>query len=60
MNEKIKIREIDKFFLAAIHGVPNKESDTLKGYLLKDEKTKTVRVYEKKRHQRRKGDNHEI
>ena len=47
MNEKIKRREIDKFYLAAIHGVPKKESDTLKGYLLKDEKTKTVRVYDK-------------
>ena len=47
MNEKIKRREIDKFYLAAIHGVPKKESDTLKGYLIKDEKTKTVRVYDK-------------
>ncbi len=47
MNEKIKKREIDKFYLAAIHGVPKKETDTLKGYLLKDEKTKTVRVYDK-------------
>ncbi len=47
MNEKIKRREIDKFYLAAIHGVPKKESDTLRGYLLKDENTKTVRVYDK-------------
>ncbi len=47
MNEKIKKREIDKFYLAAIHGVPKKESDTLRGYLLKDEKTKTVKVYDK-------------
>ncbi len=47
MNEKIKNREIDKFYLAAIHGIPEKSKDTLTGYLLKDEKTKTVRVYTK-------------
>ena len=47
MNEKIKLREIDKFYLAAIHGVPKKKEDTLRGYLLKDEKTKSVRVYDK-------------
>ena len=47
MNEKIKTREIDKFYLAAVHGIPTKKEDTLKGYLLKDEKTNTVRVYDK-------------
>lgn len=47
MNEKIKLREIDKYYLAAIHGIPNKEQDTLYGYLLKDEKANKVRVYEK-------------
>ena len=45
MNEKIKEREIDKFYLAAVHGIPKKSSDTLTGYLLKDEKTNTVKVY---------------
>ncbi len=47
MNEKIKAREIDKFYLAAVHGIPKKESDTLTGFILKDEKTKTVTVYDK-------------
>ena len=47
MNEKIKYREIDKFYLAAVHGVPKPESATIKGYLLKDEKQNIVRVYEK-------------
>ena len=47
MNEKIKERQIDKFYLAAIHGIPKKSEDTLYGYLLKDEKTNTVRVYDK-------------
>ena len=47
MNEKIKLREIDKYYLAAVHGIPDKKEDTLYGYLLKDEKANKVRVYEK-------------
>ncbi len=47
MNEKIRAREIDKFYLAAIHGVPKKSEDTLYAYLIKDERTNTVRVYDK-------------
>ena len=47
MNEKIKERQIDKFYLAAIHGIPEKKEATLRGYLIKDERTNTVRVYDK-------------
>lgn len=47
MNEKIKNREIDKFYLAAVKGIPEKKSAVLKGYLLKDSKTNTVKVYDK-------------
>ena len=47
MNEKIKNREIDKFYLAAVHGIPSPESATIKGYLLKDEKSNLVKVYDK-------------
>ena len=47
MNEKIKKREIDKFYLAAVHGIPKPESATIKGYLLKDDKKNIVRVYDK-------------
>ena len=47
MNEKIKLREIDKFYLAAVHGIPKPAEALLTGYLLKDEKTNTVRVYDK-------------
>ena len=47
INEKIKLREIDKFYLAAIHGLPDPRENTIRGYLLKDEKTNTVRVYDK-------------
>ena len=47
MNEKIKARQIDKFYLAAVHGIPKKKEDTLYGYLLKDEKNNIVRVWDK-------------
>lgn len=47
MNEKIKNRELDKFYLAAVHGIPEKKEDTLYGYLLKDDKNNIVRVYDK-------------
>ena len=46
MNEKIKNREIEKFYLCAVHGIPAPKEATLSGYLLKDEKTNTVRIYE--------------
>ncbi len=47
MNEKIKLREVDKFYLCAVHGIPEKREDTLRGFLLKDEKTNTVKVFKK-------------
>ena len=47
MNEKIKNREIDKFYLAAVHGIPSKKEDTLYGYLRKDDKKNIVTVYDK-------------
>ncbi len=47
MNEKIKRREIDKFYLAAVHGIPKPEAATIKGWLLKDDKKNIVRVYDK-------------
>lgn len=40
--EKIKSRELDKFYLAVIHGVPKKKSDTLEGYLSKDSEKNKV------------------
>ncbi|MBQ8689939.1 MAG: RluA family pseudouridine synthase [Clostridia bacterium] len=46
MNEKIKAREIDKFYLAAVHGVPKAQEATLTAYLLKNEQTKTVKIYD--------------
>jgi 23S rRNA pseudouridine955/2504/2580 synthase len=47
MNAKIKAREIDKYYLAAVHGIPREKEKTLHGYLLKDEKTNSVRVWDK-------------
>ncbi len=47
MNEKIKNREIDKFYLAAVHGIPKPEKATITGFLKKDEKNNTVRVWDK-------------
>ena len=47
MNEKIKLREIDKFYLAAVHGIPTPTEATISGYLLKDDKNNIVRVYDK-------------
>ena len=35
--DKIKSREIDKYYLAVVHGVPKKKEDLLTGYLKKDE-----------------------
>ncbi len=47
MNEKIKAREIDKFYLASVHGIPEPSSATITGYLLKDEKANKVKIFDK-------------
>lgn len=47
MNEKIKAREVDKRYLCAVHGVPEPRAATLSGWLIKNEKTKTVTVYDR-------------
>ncbi|MBE6828068.1 MAG: RluA family pseudouridine synthase [Ruminococcaceae bacterium] len=44
LNEKIKSRELHKFYLCVTVGTPPKKSDILTGYLYKDEKSNTVRV----------------
>jgi len=46
MNQKIKDREITKKYLLAVHGSPAKKQGLLKNYILKDENTNTVRVYD--------------
>lgn len=48
LNEKIKGRELEKRYLCITVGVPPKKSDTMTAYLEKDEKTKTVKVTDRK------------
>ncbi len=36
LNEKIKEREIDKFYLCVVHGTPKPREATLRGYIFKD------------------------
>ena len=36
LSEKIKQREIDKYYLAAVHGIPSRRSGRLDGYIFKD------------------------
>jgi len=47
LNEKIKLRELDKFYLCLIHGKLEKNSDTLVAYLSKDEDKNIVTVKNK-------------
>ena len=44
LNEKIKSRELHKYYLCVVVGKPPKKSDILTGYLVKDEKSNTVKV----------------
>ena len=48
MNEKIKNREMKKKYLAAVHGTFDKKSGELTGFLVKDQKTNTVKVFKDK------------
>ena len=47
MNAAIKERQIDKFYLCAVHGTPKPKSATLTGYLIKDAQKNTVRIFDK-------------
>ncbi len=44
VNEAIKDRRLDKLYLCAVHGIPERREATLRGYLTKDHKTNKVRV----------------
>lgn len=46
MNEKIKNREVEKFYICAVYGVMDKKHDTLKAFLRRDEKNKQVYIYD--------------
>ena len=46
MDEKVKNREIEKTYLAAVVGVPRPAAGRLEGYLFKDAKNNQVYVYD--------------
>ena len=45
LNEVIKEKDVGKFYMLRVAGVMEKRSGELKSYLLKDEKTNTVKAY---------------
>jgi len=47
INEKIKSREIEKYYLCAVCGIMEKSTDTLEGYLTKDTRKNKVFVSKK-------------
>lgn len=46
LNEKIKARELQKLYLCVVHGAMPRQSDTLKGFLVKNSATNTVSVFD--------------
>ena len=46
LNQKLKDREIRKFYLCVVIGRPSKPADTLTAYMTKDEKKNKVTVYD--------------
>ena len=44
LNEKIRMGEVHKFYLLAVHGKPSPPSGRLEGYLQKDEQSRRVAV----------------
>ena len=46
VNDAIKQRKIKKYYLCAVHGIPEKRESTETAYLKKDEKTKKVAVFD--------------
>ncbi len=45
LNQKLKDRELEKYYLCVLHGVLTKKSDTLIGWMIKDEKKNKVTVF---------------
>lgn len=49
LNQKLKDRELEKYYLCVVHGLLARKSGTLEGWLIKDEKKNKVTVYPQKR-----------
>ena len=45
LNQKLKDRELEKYYLCIVHGYLKKKSGTLEGWMTKDEKKNKVSVY---------------
>lgn len=45
LNAKMKSRELEKYYLCLVYGVPPKKEDTLYGYITKNESKNTVKVH---------------
>ncbi|MBQ8028880.1 MAG: RluA family pseudouridine synthase [Clostridia bacterium] len=48
LNQKMKDRELHKFYLCVVHGVPKEKNALLEGWLVKDEKKNKVFISRKK------------
>lgn len=48
LNQKMKDRELHKYYLCVVHGIPKPKNATLEDYLYKDEKKNKVFVGQKK------------
>jgi len=44
INEKLKNKEIDKYYLAVVHGIPEPDKGLLSGYITKDGKRNIAKV----------------
>lgn len=49
LNQKLKDREMEKYYLCVVHGSLTRKSGILEGWLIKDEKKNKVEVFTKER-----------
>lgn len=47
LNQKMRSREIKKYYLCAVFGIMNKKSDNISGYLIKNKEQNRVYIYNK-------------
>lgn len=47
LNAKMKSRQLEKYYLCLVYGILKKKSDTIEGYIVKDEKKNKVTVLRK-------------
>ena len=47
LNDKIKHRELDKFYLCLVHGILKEKENTLTGFLIKNEEKNQVKVFDR-------------